>query len=165
MTPAPPAGPPEEEPPGRIRPASARGVTACAVVGLVAGWVYGRVADGLSGPAPVPAWAQPVTLAFIAVALGLTAWQTHRTLQVHRLRLEAHRAVNRLALGRAAVYVGALVAGAYGGYAVAWIGPVAELAQQRALRSGLAALAAVGVVVAGLLLERACRVRSEDPEP
>lgn len=162
LPPADGPGGPEES--GRIRPVSPAGLTVCAVVGLIAGWGYGRIAEAADATAPVPSWGQPVTLTFIAIALALTARQTHRALQVRRERIEAHRAVNRLALGRAAVYVGALVAGAYGGYGVAWLGLSAELADQRALRSGLAALAAVGIVVAGLFLERACRVRADDEE-
>ncbi|CAB4714847.1 unannotated protein [freshwater metagenome] len=99
----------------------------------------------------------------MASALGLTAWQTHRCVQVRRERLEPHRAVNRLALGRAGAYVGALIAGAYAGYAVSWLGLSAELATQRAARSAVAAGVGVAIVVAGLALERACRVRSDDP--
>lgn len=162
--PPPPPAPPGEEPEGSIRPASPRATTLLAVLGLIVGWGYGRLAEARDATAPVPSWAQPVTLTFIAIALALTARQTHRALQVRRERMEAHRAVNRLALGRAAVYVGALIAGAYGGYAVSWLGLSAELADQRAIRSGLAALAAVGIVVAGVFLERACRVRGEDEE-
>ena len=159
-----PGGPQREDPEGRIRPASASGATLAAVVGLIVGYGYGRLAESLDVTAPVPSWAQPVTLGFIAAALALTAWQTHRTLQVRRERIEAHRAMNRLALGRAAVYVGTLVGGLYAGYGLSWLGLSAELADQRAIRSGLAALAAIGIVISGVALERACRVRSEDDE-
>ncbi|GAA4111196.1 hypothetical protein GCM10022215_06850 [Nocardioides fonticola] len=162
--PPPTPEPSGEDPEGTIRPASPWGATLCVVLGLVAGWGYGRIAEATDTTAPVPSWAQPVTLAFFAVAIALTARQTHRWLQVHREPMEAHRAVNRLALGRAAVYVGSLIGGAYGGYAVSWLGLSAELADQRAIRSGLAALAALGIVVAGFFLERACRVRGDDEE-
>ena len=59
-------------------------------------------------------------------------------------------------------YVGALVAGGYVGYAVSWLGVDAELADQRAWRSLVAAIAGVAITIAALLLERACRVRSDD---
>ena len=77
-------------------------------------------------------------------------------------RLEPHRAVNRLVLARACALVGALVAGGYVGYAVSWLGDDAELADQRVLRSAVAGLAGVAIVVTAMLLERACRVRSDD---
>ena len=57
----------------------------------------------------------------------------------------------------------ALLAGGYAGYAVSWIGIDSDLASQRMWRSAAAALAGVAVVVTSLLLERACRVRS-DPD-
>ena len=110
-------------------------------------------------------WVQPAALLLLAVTVGTTAWQTWRTVQVRHERLEPHRAVNRLVLGRASALVGALVAGGYAGYAVSWIGSEAELAGQRMLRSALAACCALLLVAAGLLLERACRVRKGPPEP
>jgi integral membrane sensor domain MASE1 len=78
---------------------------------------------------------------------------------VRRERLEPHQAVNRLVLARAGALVGALVAGGYAGYAISWIGDPAELAGQRILRSVIAVVAGVLIVVGALLLERACRVR------
>jgi high-affinity Fe2+/Pb2+ permease len=60
--------------------------------------------------------------------------------------------------------VGGLVAGGYFGYAVSWLGVRAELADERLLRSALAGVAGVAIVVGALLLERACRVRSGDED-
>jgi len=155
-------GPPEPE--GSLRPTSYVVVTMWAVAGLVLGWLWHPVAERLSGTAPVVSWAQPAALWLVAVVIGTTAWQTHRAVQVQRVRLEPHRAVNRLVLGRAGALVGALVAGGYAGYAVSWIGDPAELAGQRILRSGVAVLAGITIVVGALLLERACRVQKRDPE-
>ena len=86
-------------------------------------------------------------------------------MHVHHQRLEPHRAVNRLVLARACALVGALVAGGYVGYAVSWVGVDTELADQRVWRSAVAALAGVAIVITSLLLERACRVRSDPDEP
>ena len=64
-------------------------------------------------------------------------------------------------LAKACAVTGALVAGAYLGYAVSWLGLTdAALARERVVHSLLAALAAALLVVGSLLLERACRVRS-----
>ena len=123
------------EPEGTLRPTSYAVVTAWAVAGLVLGWLFHPLAERLTGTAPVISWAQPAALWLVAVVIGITAWQTHRAVQLRRERLEPHRAVNRLVLGRAGALVGALVAGGYAGYAVSWIGDPAELAGQRILRS------------------------------
>ena len=153
-----------EDPQGTLRPTSPALVTGWGVAGLVGGWLLHPFAERLNGTAPVVSWAQPAALFLLALTVGLTAWHTWRSVQVHRERLEPHRAVNRLVLGRAGALVGALVAGGYLGYAVSWIGDEAELADQRIIRSLVAVVAGVLLMVGGLLLERACRVRSDRPE-
>lgn len=155
---------PDDEPTGTLRPTSPAAITAWAVAGLVGGWLLHPLSERLRGQALLVQWAQPAALLLLAAAVGITAWHTWRTVQVRRERLEPHQAVNRLVLGRAAALVGALVAGGYAGYAVSWLGSEAELAGERLLRSTLAALAGVLVVVGGLVLERACRVRKDPPE-
>ena len=99
-----------------------------------------------------------LALFLVAAILAGTAWATWRTLHVHGHRLEPHRAVNRLVLAKACALVGALAAGGYAGYALSWVGMAAELADQRMVRSGIAALGGLLTCGAALLLERACRV-------
>ena len=94
-----------------------------------------------------------------------TALLTYRAVQVHGQRLEPHQAVNRLVLGRASALVGALLAGGYFGYALSWLGAIDELAAQRAWRSVVAGLMGLLVLLGGLLLERACRVRDDGDQP
>ena len=147
---------------GHLRPTSAGALTGFAVVGLVGGWLIHPITEQLRGSAPVVTWTQPLALFLGAAIVGATAWGTWRTVHVHRQRLEPHRAVNRLLLARSCAYVGALVAGGYAGYAVSWLGVDAELASQRAWRSLAAAIAGVAITIAAMLLERACRVRSDD---
>ncbi len=151
----------EQSPAGRLRPTSAGTITAWAVVGLVGGWLLHPVYERLRGTAPMVTWAQPLALLLVAAILGATAWITWRTVHVQQRRLEPHQAVNRLVLARSCALVGALVAGGYVGYAVSWIGNDAELATQRVWRSVAAAAAGVAIVITAILLERACRVRSD----
>ncbi|WP_395657027.1 DUF3180 domain-containing protein [Nocardioides sp.] len=160
------AGPPGEEPPpvGRLRPTSAATICLWAVVGLVGGWLLHALSDRWTGSAPLVSWAQPLALVLVAAILGATAYLTWRTVHVHHERLEPHQAVNRLVLARACALAGALLAGGYAGYAVSWIGIDSDLASQRMWRSAVAALAGVAIVVTSVLLERACRVRSDDEE-
>lgn len=134
-----------------------------AIAGLVGGWLFHSLSDRWGTP-PVVTWAQPLALFLVAGILGYTAWVTWRTLHVHGDRLLPSQAVNRLVLARACALAGAIAGGGYLGYGVSWIGDEAELAHQRLLRSTVAALAGVLVVITSLLLERACRVRSSDAD-
>ena len=153
------------EPPtgGSLRPTSPAVLAGWALGGLVVGWLVHPLSDRWGSP-PVVTWTQPLGLVVVAALLGYTAWATWRTVHVHRERLDPSQAVNRLVLARACALVGALVGGGYLGYALTWLGDAAELAEQQAVRSGVAVLACLGVVVAGLLLERACRVPSDDED-
>ncbi len=165
MTEGPSGEEPDGQPPeGRLRPTSPATVGGSVITGLVLGWVFRPLSDRFGTP-PVVTWLQPLALLLVAVILLATAVLTHRALQVRRERLEPHRAVNRLAMARSCVVVGGLAAGGYGGYAVSWLGVPGELADERILRSLLASAAGVVVLVGALLLERACRVRSDDRDP
>ncbi|GAA1954313.1 hypothetical protein GCM10009798_11880 [Nocardioides panacihumi] len=150
--------------PGHLQPTSPGSITVWAVVGLVFGWVLHPLAEQIHGTAPVVTWVQPLTLLLVAAILGWTAWATYRTVHVRRERLLANQAVNRLVLARACALAGAVVAGGYLGYAVSWLGIDSDLAQQRLVRSLIAAAAGVMICTGALLLERACRVRSDDED-
>lgn len=139
-------------------------LAAWAIAGLVLGWLLHPAAERLGRTAPVVTWAQPLALLLVAAILGYTAWSTRRTLRLRPDLLLPHQAVNRLVLARACALVGALVAGGYTGYALSWVGSEAELADQRILRSAVAAVGG-GLIVAGaLFLERACRTDRPDPD-
>jgi H+/Cl- antiporter ClcA len=146
---------------GTTRPTTLLGV---GLVALVLGWALRPVSLAWSGTAPRVTWLQVLALALVALILGAVAWSTQRTLHARRLAIEPHQAVNRLVLAKACAIAGAAVAGGYLGYALSWVGiDEQELADERLLRSALAGVAGVTIVVASLLLERACRVRRDDP--
>jgi hypothetical protein len=156
---------PDDRPPptGRVRTTSAAAVAGFAVVGLVLGWLLRPVSVAVNGTAPTVSWLPAVTLLFVALIVGWLAWSTFRTVHRRRGHLEPHHAVNRLVLAKACTLGGALVAGAYAGYAISWVGLTeALLARERMLHAALAALAGVALVVGALLLERACRTRRDD---
>lgn len=146
---------------GTLEPTRPVVLAGWALAGFVLGWLVNPLSDRWGTP-PLVSWAQPLGLALVAAILGGTAWSTWRTVHVRREPLEPQRAVNRLVLARACAYVGALVGGGYLGYAVSWIGEESPLGDDRLLRSGVAGVAGVLTAVAALLLERACRVPSED---
>ena len=154
-------GPPGPGGGGTLEPTRPSVLAAWALVGFAVGWLVHPVADRWGTP-PLVTWAQPLGLALVAAILGGTAWSTWRTVHVQRQALEPHRAVNRLVLARACAYVGAFVGGGYLGYAASWLGDASPLGDERLVRSALAGVGGLLTAVAALLLERACRVRSED---
>lgn len=159
---------PDDEPPeprGTLRPTSAGSLTACAVAGLVVGWGLHPVMNRLAGRPPLISWAQALALVLVAAIMAFLAWQTWQTVQVRGERLEPHRAVNRLVLARACALGGAVVTGGYVGYAVSWLGDASQLADRWIVRSVVAAAGAAGVMLASLVLERACRTSGGDSQP
>lgn len=149
--------------PGRLRPTPPGLLTGWLVAGLVGGWLLRRVARAAGWTVPEVGWTQILLLVLVAAILGGTALATRRTVERAPIDLLPHQAVNRLALARACALVGVLLAGGYLGYAVSWLGVGSQVAEDRVLRSVLAAAAGAAVAVTALLLERACRVRSDDP--
>ncbi len=133
------------------------------VVGLVVGWSLRPVSQWFDQHPPVVAWSQPAVIGFVAVVLAVTAWTTKQALEKPH-GMEPHQAVNRLVLAKACALVGALLAGGYAGYALAWVNSEAALAEQRMIRSGVAALLGLLMCGAALLLEWACRIKDDDPE-
>jgi hypothetical protein len=174
--PSPPAGPPDpvdpaEPDPGRLRPTAPTTLATLGLVGLVHGWAVRPLSLALDDPAPRVGWLPPLALLMVAAILGYAAWATHRMLQRPADgarpvgRLLPHQAVNRLVLAKSCALVGALVGGGYVGYALVWVGSAAEKGGERILHSAVAGVAGGLMVVASLLLERACRVRKDEDQP
>jgi nicotinamide riboside transporter PnuC len=108
-------------------------------------------------------WVQALALVLVAAIMAFLAWHTWQTVQVRHERLDPQRAVNRLVLARACALGGALVAAGYVGYAVSWLGDQSQLADRWILISLVAAAGGVGVTLASLVLERACRTGGDEP--
>jgi len=139
------------------------------LLALVAGFalLLYVLADRAYGAVPVlPAYA-PVTLVLLAVTeLGMAKVVADRL--AHRLDRRGRprgRPLHPLQVARAAVLAkassatGAVLLGAYGGL-FAWTLPrraELALAERDALVAGVTALAALALVIAALVLERACR--------
>jgi len=154
---------PPEPPAGHVGTTGAGPLVGFAVTGLVLGWLLRPASIRLNGSAPTVGWTPVLALLLVAVILGSVAWQTHRDLHRRGVRLEPHKAVNRLVLAKASALVGALVAGGYFGYAISWWRvSEAALARDRLVQSLVAGVAGVLIVAGSLLLERACRVRGGD---
>lgn len=159
------SGDPGEPDGSRLGPVPPAALTSFVVVGLVGGWLLRRLGRSLGFAVPPVSWTQVLLLALVASILAGTAALTRRTVQRARADLLAHQAVNRLVLARACALVGALLLGGYAGHAVSWLGSPSYVAEERLVRSLVAAVASGAVLAASLLLERACRVPAEPPAP
>jgi len=128
-------------------------------LGAMSGYALVVIAESFSDTAPVVQWAWVGALVVIAGAVGGLAYTTYRTIQRDRRRMEPHRAVNLLLLGKASALAGAFTAGGYLGFAAPFLDNLdAQLPRERVIRCVVAAVVAVVISICGLLLERACRV-------
>ena len=139
------------------RPASLLGL-----VGLLAALVYGVAALAYTSLPRLPAYA-PVTLVLLAV-VELAMARVVRDRVMHRSK-SGSRPMHPMQIARAAVLAkassvtGAVLLGGYAGL-LAWTLPLRTeltLAADDAAVAGFSAVAALALVVAALLLERACR--------
>lgn len=125
-------------------------------------WGVLRVAESRGASLPPLQWTAPLTIAFLAAALLVSAVALRRRLRgVPGTKPPQALGVARMAvLGKASSHVGALVGGGYAGYLVLLL-PALDIGtrRERALVAGAALLAAGLLTAAGLLLERTCRVR------
>jgi hypothetical protein len=155
----PPSPPPSE---GRIRPTGPGPLVVIGLVGLVIGWSLRGQAIRRDAPVPTVSWLAVGTAAFVAAVVAGVAYLTWRTVQREHRRLSPQQGVARLVLGKAIARLGAFGVGAYVGIAISNVGVSGEQASATVVRALLAAAGAVLALVAGLLLEHACRVPPED---
>jgi hypothetical protein len=151
---------------GSIKITPPRALAVAALFGALAGWLVVAAANSFDLVAPQVPWTAPVGLFLIVALVGVIAYSTHQRIHVRRQRIEPQRAVAFLVLGKASALAGALVAGGYLTYALLFITRLdAAAPRDRVIKSAVAAVAGVALAVAGLLLERACRVpKSDDDE-
>ncbi|SDD07390.1 Protein of unknown function [Auraticoccus monumenti] len=136
------------------------------VIGALAGWGVAAGFRAVDAPPPQVPWLSPVALAVLVVFVALLARDVRRRVHERRERVDPARAVVWLALGKAAALGGAAVAGGYLAYGLSNLGQVqAEAPRERLLLSLLCALTGAALTLAGLALERACRVPGDDETP
>jgi ABC-type Fe3+-siderophore transport system permease subunit len=142
-----------------------RALVVAALFGGLAGWLLAVTTQALNVVPPSIPWSAPVGLLVVAALIGAIAWSTHQQIQVRRQRMEPSRAVAFLVLGKASALGGALVAGGYLGYALSFVSRFdADGPRERVIRSLVAVVGGIALGVAGLLLERACKVPVDDDE-
>jgi ABC-type Fe3+-siderophore transport system permease subunit len=142
-----------------------RALVVAALFGGLAGWLLAVTTQALDVVPPSIPWSAPVGLFVVAALIGAIAWSTHQQIQVRRQRMEPSRAVAFLVLGKASALGGALVAGGYLGYALSFVSRFdADGPRERVIRSLVAMVGGIALGVAGLLLERACKVPVDQDE-
>lgn len=148
---------------GSVGPTRVSVLVALFAVGAMLGYALVAVVERLNGIAPRIEWAAVLALLVIAALLLVFAYTTHRTVHRERRRMDPRRAVNFLMLAKASALSGALVSGGYLGFALQFVDQLdVELPQERFIRALAAAVTGLAIVVAGLLLERACRVPEDE---
>ena len=148
-----------------MRPTRARLLLSIALVSGVLGWGLLRAWETSRGTLPTIAWTTPAALGLLALAVLVTAL-------VLRPRLRRRPgtkpvpplfAARLAALALASSRVGAAVVGVYAGFALVLAGELDTAFGRRRLWPALLTAAAAGVlVVAGLVLENACRIRDDE---
>jgi hypothetical protein len=144
---------------GALKTTPPLAIGVAALFGGLSGWliVVGARALGVSPP-QVP-WTAPVAVILVALGVGALAWQTYHRIHRLRLRMDPQRAVSFLVLGKASALGGALVGGGYLVYALMFLARIdGESPRERVILSLIAVVGGAGLTVAGLLLERACKV-------
>lgn len=149
----------------RARPSSALLVVALVGIGIVVGQLIPPLIARFDGNVPRLGWSAALTLLLGAAIVGTLAWNTWQSLHKKHERMTSDHAIRLLALAKACVVVGALVAGVYGGFALAFTETFdSPLGRERVVRGGAAAVASLLLMTAALLLERACRLPGDDDE-
>ena len=137
-----------------------------ALFGGLTAWLIVVVARALGTSPPLVPWTAPVAVILIGLGVGVLAWQTYQRIHRLRLRMDPQRAVSFLVLGKASALGGGLVGGGYLVYALMFLARIdGESPRERVILSLIAVVGGAGLTVAGLLLERACKVpKGKDPE-
>ena len=142
-----------------------RTLVVAALFGGLAGWLLVVIANAFDVIPPEVPWTAPIGLILVAALVGVLAYTTHQRIHVRHERMEPQRAVAFLVLGKASALAGALVAGGYFGFAFMFLARLdAAAPRDRVIRSAVAIVAGLVLCAMGLLLERACKVPTEQDE-
>lgn len=133
-------------------------LTLVGVSTLGLGWLVTRAMVGAGAtPASVPWTVHVVAVAAAAVALWL-GWQVRAYLKGNKPDLDGLRAARTAVYAQACAYVGAILIGAYGGYAIGLADMWGHDPRREVIVSALLASAsALVLLTAGVIAENWCR--------
>lgn len=151
--------------PGSVQLTSVRALAVAALLGGFVGWLIAATPQIFGEDPPLVPWTGPIALASIAAVVGVLAWGTYGRIHRRHERVDPQRAVGLLVLGKATALSGAMIAAGYAVFGGSFLTSMsAPLPRERFTHSVVAVVTGIAVCVAGLLLERACRVPKDDPD-
>jgi hypothetical protein len=140
-------------------------VVALIGAGIILGTLVRPLAARMDATPPQIGWGPATMLFTIAVLIAGLAWTTWQSLHKKHERMTSDHGVKMLALSRSSLIVGGLFGGGYGGYALSFVPDLdTPLGSARVWHAGAASVAGLLLVVAALLLERACHIPGGDVE-
>lgn len=138
-------------------------VLAVAAVGALGGVGAALWLDRSGRTPPVMPWTVPAVLLIAAAVALRLGWLVRLYRLGKRPSLDALQAARTAMYAQAAAYIGAVLAGGYGGYALVLTADWGhEPRRDTALAAGVAALVAVGLCAAGWIAERWCDAGPDD---
>ena len=149
-----------------MNPTRVRSLVALLVAVAAVAWGALTVTADRGASLPPLTWTAPAGVAGLAVVILVVAFALRARLARPDKRPHPLSMARMAVLGKASAHVGPIVCGLYTGYLI-YLLPTLDIdaRRDRALLCTVAGLFAVGLTVAGLLLERTCRVRGRDDEP
>jgi hypothetical protein len=144
--------------PPRVQPTRVRALVLAALVGGGLTYLVMLSVSSFGTTMPVVPWTTPVLMFAGAAAAAVLARVTHVRNHVVRRPQDVSRSLATLAIAKALLIGGSLLAGGYLVFALFSVAHLdAPLPRDRLVIGLVTTVAAVGVVLAGWALERACR--------
>lgn len=143
-----------------------RSLAAIALVSLVLSWSGLRVWARFDASGPPLTWTPVLVMVVVSGAVLAAGWPVRQWTRGRRERpLNPLLAARTLVLARACAYTGALLIGWYGAQALSIL-PELDLPSRgdRLLVAGASVLASGLLLVAGLVVERYCRIPPDDDD-
>ena len=154
------------EPSPGVRPTRVRALLLFALIGAALTLLVMLAVNAYELTVPTVPWSTPVLLFVAALAGTVLARVTYVKNHVVRQRQDPTRAVAVLAIAKAMLVGGSLLAGGYLVFAMFSVGNLdAPLPRQRLVIGLVSAVASIALVVAGWATERACRAPDDDENP
>lgn len=148
-----------------VRPTRVRALLIWALIGAGLTLILMIAVSAYELTVPTVPWSTPVLLFVAAVAGTVLARITYVRNHVARQPQDPVRAVAVLAIAKAMLIGGSLLAGGYLVFALFSVGHLdAPLPRQRLVIGLISTVASLAVVVAGWATERACRATDDDDE-
>ncbi|WP_061961570.1 DUF3180 domain-containing protein [Demequina flava] len=140
-------------------------LTVVGLVSLALTWLLVRMVDTSGTTPPVVPWSAWLVSLVAAACVLWFAWQVRQFLKGKRPDLSPLRAVRTAIFAQAAGYVGAVLVGGYGGYALGLLDAWSHGPRREVIISALIAAAAAAVLmIAGWIGELWCRHSDDDED-